>query len=140
MADSVTRTGGRLVTVQVFVSKGFGSVPPVIRRRLNRHVASSTPGWILIDGLVLQSFCKEAVTWKRLSHPNIVPFIGVTLEPLQLVSEWMPGGELRSYVKENPHADLINLVSYLLSTGIWSHPLASYLALLKVSHTSTRAT
>ena len=52
--------------------------------------------------------------WRRLSHPNIVPFMGVTLEPLQLVSGWMPGGELRSYVRENPHANLISLVSQLL--------------------------
>ena len=49
--------------------------------------------------------------WKRLSHPHIVPFIGATLEPLQLVSGWMPGGELRSYIKENPGTDLISLVS-----------------------------
>jgi len=53
--------------------------------------------------------------WKRLSHPHIVPFVGVTLEPLQLVSMWMPGGELRDYVKENPYANLIRLVSHLLS-------------------------
>jgi len=42
--------------------------------------------------------------------------MGVTLKPLQLVSGWMPGGELRSYVKENPHANLINLVSQLPPT------------------------
>jgi len=55
-------------------------------------------------------FFKEAVVWKHLSHPHIVPFIGVTLEPLQLVSEWMPGGELRSHINENPDANLTNLV------------------------------
>ena len=54
--------------------------------------------------------------WKRLSHPHIVPFIGATLEPLQLVSGWMPGGELRSYIKGNPRTDLINLVSQRLPT------------------------
>ena len=54
--------------------------------------------------------------WKRLNHPNIVPFRGVTIEPLQLVSEWMPGGELRHYVKKNRNSNLINLVGPLLST------------------------
>ena len=49
--------------------------------------------------------------WKHLSHPNIVPFMGVTLEPLQLVSEWMPGGELRSYLRENPRTNPVYLVS-----------------------------
>ncbi|KAF9646896.1 kinase-like protein [Thelephora ganbajun] len=59
---------------------------------------------------VKQSFCKEAVVWKHLSHPNIVPFIGVTLEPLQLMSEWVPGGELREYMRKNPNTNLIGLL------------------------------
>ena len=49
--------------------------------------------------------------WKHLNHPHIVPFMGVTLEPLQLVSGWMPGGELRSYIKENPCTNPTSLVS-----------------------------
>lgn len=48
--------------------------------------------------------------WKNLNHPNIVPFEGVTLDPLQLVSEWMPGGELRNYVKSSREMDLLSLV------------------------------
>jgi serine/threonine protein kinase len=54
---------------------------------------------------------REAVVWKRLSHPNIVPFKGVTLYPLQIVSEWMPGGDLTCYISVNPQANRINLVS-----------------------------
>ena len=49
--------------------------------------------------------------WGRLNHQNIVPFKGVTFEPLQLVSEWMDCGELREYLRTNHDADLINLVS-----------------------------
>jgi len=49
--------------------------------------------------------------WKRLDHPNIVPFKGVTFEPPRLVSEWMDGGELREFIRNNPHANLVNLVS-----------------------------
>ena len=37
--------------------------------------------------------------------------MGVTFEPLQLVSGWMAGGELRNYIKENPHTNLTSLVS-----------------------------
>jgi hypothetical protein len=45
-----------------------------------------------------------------------VPFKGVTFDPLQLVSEWMPGGELREYVKEHRDTNLIGLVGpFLLS-------------------------
>lgn len=52
--------------------------------------------------------------WKHLRHPNIVPFLGVTLEPLQLVSEWMPGGELREHLRKNSNTDPMNLVSHVL--------------------------
>jgi hypothetical protein len=66
--------------------------------------------------------------------------MGVTLEPLQLVSGWMPGGELRTYIKENPDTNLISLVSRPLPAGMWSHPLLSCLVSPKVSRTSTRVT
>ena len=48
--------------------------------------------------------------WKRLTHANIVPFKGVTLDPLRIVSEWMSGGDLTSYISQNPQANRINLV------------------------------
>ncbi|KAF9647907.1 kinase-like protein, partial [Thelephora ganbajun] len=62
------------------------------------------------QAMVKQALCREAVVWKRLNHPNIVSFKGVTLEPLQLVSEWMPGGELREYIRNNREANLVNLL------------------------------
>ncbi|KAF9789160.1 kinase-like domain-containing protein, partial [Thelephora terrestris] len=63
------------------------------------------------QALVKQSLCKEAVVWKHLDHPNIVPFRGVTFDPLQLVSEWIPGGELKEHIlRGNTHPNLINLL------------------------------
>jgi serine/threonine protein kinase len=58
---------------------------------------------------------REALIWKRLMHANIVPFIGVTLSPLQIMSEWMPGGELTAYIKYNPHASRVAIVSPVYS-------------------------
>lgn len=54
--------------------------------------------------------------WKRLSHPNIVPFLGVAdgPAPLSMVSEWMPNGDVRHYVKEHPEVDRIQLVCHIL--------------------------
>ena len=60
---------------------------------------------------MVQSFFREAVIWKRLRHPNIVPFIGVTRTPLQSISEWMPNGTLTEYVERNPGVNRISLVS-----------------------------
>ncbi|KAF9647398.1 kinase-like protein [Thelephora ganbajun] len=59
---------------------------------------------------IKELFYREAIVWKHLSHPNIVPFKGVTFDPLQLVSEWMPGGELREHIRNNPGADPTSLL------------------------------
>ena len=87
----------------------------------------------------MKLFCKEAVIWGCLNHPNIVPFKGVTLDPPQLVSEWMPGGELRKYVRNNAHADPVDLVGQFppLFRTSPNFPF-SCLELLRVLHISIR--
>ena len=48
--------------------------------------------------------------WKYLRHPNIVPLLGVTTDPFQLVSEWIPSGNLPGYIERKPDADQLGLV------------------------------
>ena len=62
-----------------------------------------------------QVFCEEVVVWKRISHPNIVPFLGISgaHTPLSMVSEWMPNGNVRDYVGENPETSRLHLVCWL---------------------------
>ena len=43
--------------------------------------------------------------WKRLTHPNILPLLGITITPFQLVSHCMSGGDLPGYLKGHPDAD-----------------------------------
>ena len=62
--------------------------------------------------------------WKRLDHVNIVPFKGATLEPLQLVSEWIDLGELREYLRTNHDADLIHLVRLFRHFSVLAGPQA----------------
>ena len=61
--------------------------------------------------------------WKRLMHPNIVPLRGITITPFQLISDWMPGGDLPDYIKKHPGAHRLGLVSALLlySSHAYSH-------------------
>ena len=56
-----------------------------------------------------QTFYREAVVWKYLNHPNIVPLLGTTISPFQFISKWMSGGDLLSYIK-NPNVDRLALV------------------------------
>jgi len=48
--------------------------------------------------------------WKRLDHQNIVPLLGITFTPLQLISEWMPNGNLTEYIRTHPETDRLELV------------------------------
>ena len=52
--------------------------------------------------------------WKHEKHPNIVPFRGVTIVPLQLIFDWMSGGNIMEYIKEHPGADRLGLVCFSL--------------------------
>ena len=90
---------------------------------------------------VHQTLYQEAVVWKRLVHPNIVPLLGITPEPLQLISEWMPGGDLTEYIKKHPGAHRVGLVGTLLVVSDPTlTPTTSYLISLEAFTSSTPAT
>ena len=79
--------------------------------------------------------------WKQLRHPNIVRFVGVTTDPLQIVLEKMSNGTLTEFVNENPGANRINLVSPLLLSHLTDNViLPRYWMWLKVSTIFTRTT
>ena len=46
-----------------------------------------------------------------MTHPNIVPLLGVAVDPLQVISDWMSGGNLTEYIANHPDADRLSLVS-----------------------------
>ena len=48
--------------------------------------------------------------WRGLAHPNIVPLLGVTIDPIQLVSGWMSDTDLTGYIRNHPDADRLSLV------------------------------
>ena len=48
--------------------------------------------------------------WKRLTHPNVVPLLGVTITPLQLISNCMSGGDLLEHIRKHPEVDRLGLV------------------------------
>ena len=88
-------------------------LPSEVVRRLRRSVFGDDvpfPCPLKVSRMHTKAFYKEAITWKMLRHPNVVPFIGVTQNPLQFVSEWMPNGTLTKYISENPNVDRIGLV------------------------------
>ena len=65
---------------------------------------------ILRRSQIPQTFHRVAVVWKHLAHPNVVPLLGVIANPLQLISHWMPGGDLTEYITKKPEVDRLGLV------------------------------
>ncbi|OCH85624.1 kinase-like protein [Obba rivulosa] len=72
-------------------------------------------------------FTREAVIWKRLQHPNVLPFHGIdtTLFPSQttLVSDWMPRGHVRDYLRKNPQANRLRLILDVVEGLVYLHGL-----------------
>ena len=73
-----------------------------------------------------QRLCQEIIKWKHLSHPNILPLLGVSasIDPycFRIVTEWMPNGSITRYTNSNPEANRLRLVNILAV----SSPLLSY--------------
>ena len=63
-----------------------------------------------------QRFCREVITWKHLTHPNILPLWGVSITAehrLHILTEWMPNGNIVRYTRSNLAANRLELVSQL---------------------------
>jgi serine/threonine protein kinase len=64
--------------------------------------------------VVAQRFCKEAVTWRSLRHPNVLPLLGVTMsgKVFAMVSEWMANGNINEFVKAHGDVNRFELVGF----------------------------
>ncbi|KAJ8077777.1 hypothetical protein PM082_002210 [Marasmius tenuissimus] len=71
-----------------------------------------------------KDYMREAIVWKHLSHPNLLPFLGMyyldeNREDLCLVSPWMDKGDLHRYLKETPREDVDHLsMAYDVAAGL----------------------
>ena len=61
-----------------------------------------------------KQLCREVLIWKRLSHPNILPLLGVSVSKspqyFRIISEWMPNGNVMEYIKSDPQTNRLRLV------------------------------
>ncbi|KAJ7717076.1 kinase-like domain-containing protein [Mycena maculata] len=59
-------------------------------------------------------FCREALVWKDLHHPHILPFLGIDRDSfpssLCMVSPWMEHGTVVDYLKNHGHANVDKLL------------------------------
>jgi len=73
----------------------------------------------LIIAAIVQTFCKEVVTWKTLHHPNVLPLLGVTMGErlFAMISEWMVNGNIVDFVEAHREANRFELVGSCSRTG-----------------------
>ncbi|EIN07660.1 kinase-like protein, partial [Punctularia strigosozonata HHB-11173 SS5] len=70
---------------------------------------------------------REALLWRYLSHPHVLPFYGVDgrtfPEAIALVSPWMPNGNIIEYLnRQEPSSTLIeNLLRQIIAGLVYLH-------------------
>ncbi|KAJ7670977.1 kinase-like domain-containing protein, partial [Mycena rosella] len=71
-----------------------------------------------IDAL-LKTFSREALIWRQLCHPNLLPFFGLYYfqERLCLVSPWMGNGHIREFLKKESYG-IDRLLSLILDIAL----------------------
>ncbi|TEB27456.1 kinase-like protein [Coprinellus micaceus] len=79
---------------------------------------------------LLKAFCREAILWSQLSHPNLLPFYGIhrlddTIGRICLIAPWMENGCLPDYLIKRTGAnrfalakDICNGLQHLHNHGI----------------------
>ncbi|KAF9647138.1 kinase-like protein [Thelephora ganbajun] len=85
------------------------------------------------SGKIFKRLCREIITWKHLSrpdnlsHPNILPLLGVSLSAelgsFRILTEWMPNGNIMRYARSNPAANRLRLLSEVMSSVAYLHNL-----------------
>ncbi|KAJ7584964.1 kinase-like domain-containing protein [Mycena floridula] len=74
---------------------------------------------------LLNDCCREALVWKQLDHPNVLPFLGVNVDLFApsfcLVSPWMSNGNLIQFLHQHPDFDRRNAIIDIASAMQYLH-------------------
>ena len=59
-----------------------------------------------------QRLFQEIAIWRRLSHPNVLPVLGICpkLFPLCIISDWVINGNILDFTSANPEVNRLRLV------------------------------
>ena len=110
-----SRTFGRANEMgTMYAPRFFGPRRLQISTRLDAYVAVPyfpTSGRAQCDST--QGFYREIVKWKYLSHPHVVPFLGVSESLLSfcILSPWLQNGDIVEYTRRYPAVNRLQLVS-----------------------------
>ncbi|KAK0193254.1 kinase-like domain-containing protein [Armillaria mellea] len=76
---------------------------------------------------VIKNFCREALVWRNLKHPNVLPFLGVSTKlfvpSFCLISPWMENGNIMNFLAANPGHDRLVSIKEVASGMAYLHSL-----------------
>ena len=109
---------GRCVAVKALKIPYAESIESV--RKVSGLFLSPSKGLFTLDHKLL---VKEVVGWKWVRHENVLPFIGVSLNPplFSIISERMENGNIMNFIKAHPNYNRLRLVSE--GRHIFSYPI-----------------
>ncbi|KAK0468757.1 kinase-like domain-containing protein, partial [Armillaria novae-zelandiae] len=74
-----------------------------------------------------KKFCREALVWRNVKHPNVLPFLGVNKElfapSLCLICPWMDNGNIMSFLCHHPHFDRLKSITDVAHGMAYLHSL-----------------
>ena len=114
----------------LFIS-GSGNFSDVYKGMLNENKKVAIK--VLKDETNYKEFFKEAFAASELNHENIIDFLGICIEPTNMIIfEFMEGGELLTYLRYNEEkgltgADLMEMISDICKG-------CNYMELMKFVH------
>ncbi|KAI5116585.1 hypothetical protein M0805_009228 [Coniferiporia weirii] len=78
------------------------------------------------DRSFVKSLARELHIWSKLHHPNVLPLLGYLIDDgvyPALISRWMTNGTSLQYLKNNPDADVLNMVKGIAAGLCYLHAM-----------------
>jgi len=104
---------GKVATVGIAcVSKRSVPIQPTTCPKSSRYAGSDFACNVKRFDGSWQRLFQEIVIWRRLSHPNVLPVLGVSpkLFPLCAITEWMVEGNIMDFTSKHPEVNCLRLV------------------------------
>ncbi|KAJ7762662.1 kinase-like domain-containing protein [Mycena metata] len=108
---------------------GGGGFADVYKGRLGNATVALKVLRVHVAGTLLaevdKNFCREALIWRQIQHPNILPFLGISKTVfsgrLCMVAPWMDAGSIIGYLASHPTADRKVLLLQVASGLVYLH-------------------
>ena len=111
LLEASRMSGGVVTMVIMCPSKRSAPIQPGACQKSSRYEASDITCKCDIEKSSQRLF-QEIVIWRRLSHPNVLPVLGISQDPFPLcvITEWMLDGNIVDFTAKHSEVNRLRLV------------------------------